>query len=381
MGNLDLTPSDEAVLRALASEPATADDLVAVADYERDELEVRLVAMADNGLVRERESGRYELADSGHRVLESPGDGTADSRIDVPDAVEDAIAAMDLRQDREEALVNVVAFLRYWGEATASEVIDAIYSENPAGYDAPDEWWSAFVRDRLAALPDVEPPDEGEVWRYEGRPGVADETADGRTGFAVDADQTYGSVKHALESLDVEPSVRAAARDAFALLLRRGEARADELRADLDAEPPETDDSREEWWVAELRPVFEALPGVERTDADEETWRYAETVGVDESDERTDRDAADERAALAEADERTGVDETDARSGLDEDAASASAADDRCPVCGEPYSGRVYLETSETVLPGRPARTCVRATPGADGDAALTLYYHRRAGG
>lgn len=265
-----LTEGDRRLLRQLASEPADATALAAATDADADAVEERLAVMAGNGLVRESESGDgYELADSGRRLLGSPGDGTADDRVDVSPEAEEALASLGLSADREEAVRAAFAFLRYWGNATPSELRDAVFTERPAEYDSRRAWWDEFVADALAALPDVEPADGAEDsddarWRYAGRPGVRDDDADGRDVLdgvksGVRASQRkFGSARHAIESADLTDDERAAARSAFALLEREEDVSEEELFADRDPSEVALD-------------ALASVPGVRR---DGGRWRY-----------------------------------------------------------------------------------------------------------
>lgn len=352
-----LTERDKTVLRRLIDDPATVERLVGTAEYDRSELTERLSAMEENGLVRRGDDGAYALTESGRRVLEAPASGAADNRIDVPEHVQAAIDALDLRADREEAVYNAFAFLRYWGEATESEIVDGIYSENPVEYESVDGWWQTFMRDALASLPDVKRPGADErTWRYVETPEVETEVADGRQLFAPDTD-SFGSVKHALEALDLPDEQRAAVHEVFATLLRRETA----TEADLKSEVYERADagyaSADEWWENGIEPVLRELPGIER--AEDRTWRYA---GTDSSQFRPGAQSA----------ESAPKDPSD-----DTDTAGETDADDVCPVCQQPYSGSVSIEAGETRLSGWSIPTCVKATP-ADTPAGteLTLYYH-----
>lgn len=90
------------------------------------------------------------------------------------DAVEDAIATLDvpgvseMMQDwRRDAIRGAWEYVAENGAATDDAIVDAVYAAHSAGYDDPESWW-ACVRPRLASLPRVTPPSEGEddVWTY-----------------------------------------------------------------------------------------------------------------------------------------------------------------------------------------------------------------------
>lgn len=254
-----LDDADRTVLERLADEPRTAAEL-----DEFDDSGDRLDALAESGLVVESDDG-YELTDSGRRVIDAPGDASADDRIDLPDDVERTLERADHPPDRAAALRSAFAFLSYWGEATAHEIRDAVYSEQPAGYDSSKAWWEGFVGDRLADLPGIESADG--VWRYAGRPGVEDPSVDGRHG--PDDGAPYGDAKHALESLDLEGDERTAVHAAFALLADEGEAGEERIAA-LHDDHPAGFGSAEEWWER----VSDALGELPEITHEGGKWRY-----------------------------------------------------------------------------------------------------------
>jgi biotin operon repressor len=271
MGTITLTARDMTVLRLLADAPASSNHIAETVEYSRSELTDRLEELAENGLLWERDDGKYTLTESGIRVLDVPADGSTDSRIDAPDHVRQAIKDIDLRADREEAVFDAVAFLQYWGEATENELIDGIYSENPAEYETADEWWQAFVRDTLAELPDIEPPTaDEEPWRYTGTPEIEERTEDGRRPFD-DSPTSYGSVKHALEVLDLSTDQQAAVHAVFDVLYHRT-ASETELKQEVYEQTATEDVSADEWWTQWIEPVLRELPGVEQIR--EKTWGY-----------------------------------------------------------------------------------------------------------
>lgn len=179
MGTITLDDRDEAVLERLREADADAESLAEHLDLEVSHLRERLPELADNGLVERSDGGRYALTGDGTRALEATGDGSLDDRLDTPPAVEERIRSFGLRPDREAAVRNAFAFLHYWGAASATEIVDAVYAETPAGFDSERAWWDGCVRDRLAVLPAVEPPESDDgAWRYTGT-AVVEERADG----------------------------------------------------------------------------------------------------------------------------------------------------------------------------------------------------------
>lgn len=281
MANNTLDERDRAILERLHGGPADAESLVDTANASAEDIRDRLSRLADNGLV-ERVEGGFALTDDGERVVAASPAGVRDNRIDTPDAVEAAIESLDLRPDRADAVRDAFAFLHYWGEASERELVDGVHTENPADFDDSEAWW-AFVAERLAELPSVEPPDSGEeTWRYEGTPVVAEQTEDGRLILGPEATQ-HSSAKFALEELSVEGEEREAVRAAFDRLSREGEAEAAELRENVYPDRDAGYDSADEWW-AFVADRLASLPGVEQRDGSDSSgdgdgavWEYRET--------------------------------------------------------------------------------------------------------
>jgi hypothetical protein len=261
-----------AVLEAIEGRRVDAGALEEEFDASREELDEQLSQLLENALVREAGDGEYELTENGERLLESTPVGTRNDRIDTPDDVERAIEGFDLRPDEERAVRSAFSFLRYWGDATAAEIVDATYGEEPAAYDAAERWWDDCVAERLAALPDVDPPAGGtdgsnasleSRWRYAGETGVDQPDSDGRGVRGRGDGAPFGSVRHALEELGLTDAERTAARAAFAALSARGGATTAALADALFDEHPAGYDSLEAW-VDWLDGTFEELPDVDR---------------------------------------------------------------------------------------------------------------------
>lgn len=162
---VDLTDADVALLRRLREGDQSVSSLASGVEADAATIEERLVDLTDNALVREHGDG-YELTGSGRRVLESPGDGRADERVDTPPAVDHQITSLDLAPDAEEAVRNAFTDLRNYGRLSRDELQERVFSENPAGYDDPDQWWSDLVRDQLLTISGVDAPDEGATLQY-----------------------------------------------------------------------------------------------------------------------------------------------------------------------------------------------------------------------
>jgi DNA-binding Lrp family transcriptional regulator len=275
MADNTLDERDRAILERLHRGAAGVDALAGPANASAETLGERLPALADNGLVERVGDGEYALTDDGARVVAASPAGAMDNRIDTPDDVEAALAAYDLRPDREGAVRDAFAFLHYWGEATKAEIVDAVFSENPAEYDDGAAWWSGLVRDHLAALPAVGPPEPGsDEWRYTRTPVVAMSGEDGRDRLGPAADRS--SAKFALEQLPVEDDEREAVRAAFELLAEAGAASADELRERVYPDHDAGYDSADAWWAA-VRESLPAVPGVEQAESEGDAWEHRET--------------------------------------------------------------------------------------------------------
>jgi hypothetical protein len=98
----------------------------------------------------------------------------SDADVPAADALDDAIAALDvpgvseMMQDwRRDAIRGAWEYVADAGAATDDAIVDAVYPAHGAGYEDREAWW-ACVRPRLAELPGIVPPDEGDtdVWTY-----------------------------------------------------------------------------------------------------------------------------------------------------------------------------------------------------------------------
>lgn len=356
MESITLAPRDTALLHLLADAPASSDHLAEIVEYSRPELTDQLAAFEENGLLWKQADETYALTESGSRVLAVPADHGVDSRIDAPRRVCQAITKQDLRPDREAAVFDAVAFLQYWGEATESELIDGIYSEAPAGYETADKWWQSFMQGTLAGLPDIEPPTaDGTVWRYAGTPETEEPTEDGRDPF--DGPTTsYGSVKHALEALDLSSDQHTAVHTVFVALRHRTTVTETELKQDVYDQTAAGDTSADEW-IQWIETILREVPRIRRID--EQTWHYAGNK-VDHAGTSPGSD---------EHNRPTGTDDTPTTRELGEN--------DACPVCQQPYDGCTHIEASETRLSGWAIPICIKIRPTeTPGGATITLYYH-----
>ena len=276
---MKLEERDRRLLAMLGTRVREAGDLADDLRVPAEALEGRLAELADDGLVYDRGDGRFERTESGRRVLVASATGTDDERIDTTPAVEAALESLALRPDEADAVRHAFAMLRYWGRVTEAEIVDAIYSEAPAGRESAAEWWEEVVRGPLAALPNVDPPGEDDgPWRYVGPPEADQPGTHGRRVLSRHH-PVYGDVKHALESLVRSEPEREAARAAFGYLYRRGEATEREIGEAIFPDHPAGYGSPAAWWDGVVRDAFDALPGVGRVEpaderADEVAWRY-----------------------------------------------------------------------------------------------------------
>ena len=286
--NPTLTDDDRTLLAELDGEAAAASDLAdrSAADRSADELRERLEFMADNGLLRRVDGGdAYELTDDGRRLLSAPGDGSADETIDAPHEVVATLRDKGLRADRLDAALGAFAFLRFWGAATASEIADGAFSEEPLGFDSAAAWWDEFARDHLAALPGVEPPEaDGGFWRFDGPAGVDDVSEDGRRVVfgRVRGDDTpeYASATEAMAEAGLSDDRRLAVAAALSAL-QRSDAADDATLREAAAGARDAGASVDDAWLdSGLLDALERLPGVVREgDGDAARWRY--TLGPD----------------------------------------------------------------------------------------------------
>ncbi len=280
MGTMTLTEDDEVLLAELTNGPLTSRELAETIGIEPATIEERLADLLDNGLVTRIDESTYTITHSGVRAVAAPATGEADDRIDIPSSIEQQLASFELQPAEEDAVRAAVAFLQYWGTAHPSEIIDAIYSEHPAGYESAVEWWNACVADILARLPSVEAPErDAESWKYTEPAGIETETADGRVAAGTDL-PVQPSVKFTLEGMELQDAERSAILAAFTGLLQAGEATERELQ---EAAYPNNDAgyaSMAEWWDAVVADALASLPGVIPPGTDGGTWEYHVSSGT-----------------------------------------------------------------------------------------------------
>lgn len=268
MVSLDTT-DEEILTTVLRDGPLSVADLSSEVQVERSEIRERLTCLQDDGLVTGESERTVSLTVHGRRVLDAPGTGAVDDRIDTSPAVERELESFDLPPDEEDAVRSAYAFLEYWGDATESELKDAIYAEHPAGYESVDAWWEDCIRDRLASLPSISSPDDGRLWRYTGEP----EMEHIRDGRHVAGPTAVGSVRHGIEHVADTEAERAAVRAAFEVVFERGTVSVTDLVDAVYSAHPAGYDTTERWWEDCIRSALATLPHV-HTDSTGETVRY-----------------------------------------------------------------------------------------------------------
>lgn len=277
---MKLNDRDREMLDRLGTDPCTVEALADRLGTPTSELSARLRDLADNALVYDLGDGQFQRTESGRRVLVASGSdgGAVDNRIDTSEEVERALAELDLPPDEADAVRSAFAFVRYWGDATDDEIMDAIYSEAPANCASQASWWENCVRDPLAELPGINAPaGPGKPWRYAGPAEADTPMSDGFLPTSARGSTRYGSVKHALESLDLSEIQRDAARAAFAYLRQHGEATEDDISADVYPNYPSDYSTADAWWDGFVRDAFTAFPGVSEDDGG--VWRYHQRTG------------------------------------------------------------------------------------------------------
>lgn len=284
MVTITLDERDREALERLRDGDADAGSLAEHVGCDPSYLRTRLPELADNGLAERVDDG-YAITASGERAIASTPVGREDDRVDTPAEVERQLESFDLRVDREAAVRSAFAFLSYWDAVSEGELVDAVYSEHPAGFESHEEWWTEFVREHLADLPQVEPPDSTDLlWRFTGAPGVEEPTEDGRTAPG-DAVPMGSSVTFALEHLDMDDEERSAIRAAFDRLVWASEVSATDLRESVYPDHDAGYGSASEWWDDCIRPAFGHLPGVQPSDESGHVWQYRQpTEGSMSSD-------------------------------------------------------------------------------------------------
>ena len=130
-----------------------------------DELSRRAVAKTRSRLNRDVETGleyrsKTSLAETSSDVR--PGADVTDlDALTVPGYDEEIVAA------RRELVGKALAYLRDEGDARKSDFVDALFDENPAGYDSTGGWWRC-LKGALKEVEAVSGGDGSRIWRYGG---------------------------------------------------------------------------------------------------------------------------------------------------------------------------------------------------------------------
>lgn len=264
-----LSPRAHRVLTGLQTK-SDSESLAKTLSIEPTDLRQTLTHLVDAGLVIAVDDDTFDLTPSGRRILARTSSGSSDNSYDLDPPVRRAIDAFGLRPDRAAAVRAAYLFLKYWGDATRSEIEDAIYREHPAGYESSREWWDDCVHERLRAIPDITSSPDTAVWRYTDS-AIHEHTTDGRH-----VSKTYGSVRHAIEHLTEDGPERTAVRTAFDLLYNQGCCTKQDLVESVFPEYPAGYDSAQAWFDNCIRRVLEQLPRVERSSEAHDTWRYSQ---------------------------------------------------------------------------------------------------------
>jgi hypothetical protein len=274
MGTDTLTETDLQLLQQLSDAPERRSTLEARFADCPEPVDDRLAVLVDSGLIRQADV-TYELTESGRRALAAPGDGTADSRIDVPPDVETELQDLDVDGACMKGVRAAYAFLEYWGEATESEFRDAVYAERQAGYDNRQAWWDNCIEPVLETLPTLTPPMSTGLtakWRYDGTPGIDGGMADGRAVLGSTDGQPFANARQAIEAETRSATQRTVARHVFAHLETRGHADRERLEL-LIVEA--TEKEAQSGSIAVVVDVLASVPSVVNEDG---VWRYRHTA-------------------------------------------------------------------------------------------------------
>ncbi|WP_257298522.1 hypothetical protein [Haloarchaeobius sp. FL176] len=94
----------------------------------------------------------------------------ADAEADLEERAERTLAELSvpgtsemMRDWRRDAVRAAFEFVVEDGPVVESEFIEHVFPTQNAGYDDAEQWWE-MVAPRLAEVPGVSPPTDGEVW-------------------------------------------------------------------------------------------------------------------------------------------------------------------------------------------------------------------------
>lgn len=165
-----------------ASVQVTPERVLAAFDGREPETTASLAEALNVGAERVGEACRTLLERDalGRRELNC-GHGTAtvwyrtpdEEAFDLEARAEETLAALSvpgtsemMRDWRRDAVRAAFEFVVGEGTVVESAFVEAVYPSHAAGYDDADDWWG-MVAPRLAEVPGVSPPTDGEVWTSE----------------------------------------------------------------------------------------------------------------------------------------------------------------------------------------------------------------------
>jgi len=172
MASNTLDDRDRAILERLHGEETDVESLAGTVNASPEQIRERFPRLLDNGLVEQVREDTYALTEDGQRVVAaSPLEPRTTASTRPPTSRRPSSPSTSGRTARRPS--GTPSRSSTTGEATAPEIVDAIFPEDPAEYDDSDAWWADLVSDRLAALPSVDAPDSpnGE-WQFEEHPSL-----------------------------------------------------------------------------------------------------------------------------------------------------------------------------------------------------------------
>lgn len=287
MATETLTDIDLRLLDQLAADPKPTTELKRVLDSSEAEVDdeeaeetadERLAVLVDHGLVRRAEGG-YALTASGRRARTAHGSLEQGTEVDRP-AVDRELATHEIEVGCRAAVGAAYDFVSYWGDATPSELRDAVFFEQPAGYDDRHRWYDECVEPALGSLSAVEPPTSTDsvaqgtlpVWVYKGEPEVEEE-ADGRAVLGSTTGQPFGNARQAIEAHSDSPAGRQALRRAFAQIESQRSVTVDQLEEAISASRDQ--DTEADIGMTDVVDGLRAIPSVrQQSDGETMVWQY-----------------------------------------------------------------------------------------------------------
>lgn len=165
--------SDQVPLRAVLAvferredqaRPLTASDIMDAVGCSRRTAHNKLNDLVEDGSLKTRKVG------SRSRVWWVPIEDVPATGSSVPAVVQevDLPGTGETLRARREALAAAYEYLQAHPEAKKSDFLQAVFPDNPAGFETAEGWWNA-IQPALAELPGVDPPKErGHIWHFLG---------------------------------------------------------------------------------------------------------------------------------------------------------------------------------------------------------------------